>query len=277
LSRELVHSTKQYGEHKLRKRDSRLQPTVLRPIELASFIQRLLEHHAPPTNLIICSTEDAFLGQLNASTEYEIQQERQEAANEGLEPERVQRIASRSHPLAIATIHQISTSRTITVTFCSTLPQLQAYLAVHGVLKSSDLGRDDTGIQSTGFPTLALLNPLQLHRDTSSFSAQGLSRTFASAVEAAVRAGQKLLIVECPSTVPRTVVETTEHEDSGDDDQGMLDAGTGHEESGETRDPWEQQVAILNVTTKSFGAGERGWVGRTVKIRRVVERWCVFE
>jgi hypothetical protein len=258
------------------RRDTQPQPTVLHPIELASFIQRLLEHHAPPTNLIICSTEDAFLWQLNASTEYEIEQERQEAANEGLEPERVQRIASRSHPLAIATIHQISTSRTITVTFCSTLPQLQAYLAVHGVQKTAHLGRDDTGIQRTGLPTLALLNPLQLHRGTSSFSAQGLSRTFASSVEAAVRAGQKLLIVECPSRVPETVVETTEHEDFGDDDQGMLDAGVGHDESGETRDPWEQQVAILNVTTKSFGAGERGWVGRTVKIRRVVERWCVF-
>ena len=40
--------------------------------------------------------------------------------------------------------------------------------------------------------------------------------------------------------------------------------------------PWEEEVSILNVTTKSFGAGERGWVGRTVTVRAVVGRWCVF-
>ena len=32
----------------------------------------------------------------------------------------------------------------------------------------------------------------------------------------------------------------------------------------------------MNVTTKSFGAGGPGWVGRTVTVRRVAERWFVF-
>ena len=40
--------------------------------------------------------------------------------------------------------------------------------------------------------------------------------------------------------------------------------------------PWDEEVSLLNVTTKSFGAGERGWVGRTVRVRAVVGRWCGF-
>lgn len=41
-------------------------------------------------------------------------------------------------------------------------------------------------------------------------------------------------------------------------------------------DPWDQQLSMLNVTTKTFGVGERGWVGRTVSVRQVAERWCEF-
>lgn len=40
--------------------------------------------------------------------------------------------------------------------------------------------------------------------------------------------------------------------------------------------PWDEQLSILNVTTKTFGVGDRGWVGRTVSIRQVAERWCEF-
>jgi len=39
-------------------------------------------------------------------------------------------------------------------------------------------------------------------------------------------------------------------------------------------DPLEEQVAILNVTTRSFGAGERGWAGRTVKLRSLYLGWA---
>ncbi|KAF2428284.1 hypothetical protein EJ08DRAFT_592359 [Tothia fuscella] len=209
----------------------RYQPTVLYPTELSTFIQYILDHHTPPTNLIICSSQDMFLAQLQASISH----------SKDIEP-------SRKHDLLIPTIHQLANSRTINVTFCATLAQLQAYLGVYGMNKSAvSPAEPRKGVFNSGPPTLALLNPLQLHKETSSFSAQGLSRTFASAIEAASRSNQKLLIMECPSRV-------------------TPDAN-----------PWDQEIAILNVTTKSFGAGERGWVGRTVKVKDVVGRWCTFE
>lgn len=113
-----------------------------------------------------------------------------------------------------------------------------------------------------------LLNPIGLHRKTTDFSGQGLSKTFAAAVEAAHRSGRHLIIAEClegkEAAIPQEDIE--QYED-GQEAEGRIS----------NSDPWEEEVSILNVTTKSFGAGERGWVGRTVKIRRVAERWCHFE
>jgi hypothetical protein len=244
----------------------RHRPTVLHPIELASFIQYLLAHHTAPTNLIVCSSQDEFLAQLQASIIYEKDLERLKAEEADLSIEKVARIASRAHDLLIPTIHQLSTSRTITVTFCATLAQLQAYLGVYK--KTTDDHAQKVGGLGRDVPILALLNPLALHKETSSFSAQGLSRSFASAVEAASRSNQKLIVVECPSRVPRSHTVTDEDDDEEMSGLSRLNHGV---------DPWDQQVPILNVTTKSFGAGERGWVGRTVLARRVLARWFVFE
>ncbi|KXL42755.1 hypothetical protein M433DRAFT_30196, partial [Acidomyces richmondensis BFW] len=84
---------------------------------------------------------------------------------------------------------------------------------------------------------LVILNLLQLHRPTSAFSVQGVNRTFSVAVEAAHHTNSRLVLA----------------------------------------DVWDEEVSILNVTTKSFRSSERGWVGRTVKLRTIAERWCIFK
>jgi hypothetical protein len=261
---------------------SPLHPTALTSTTLPGFLQNLLENHIAPTKLIVCASETTFIRQLHASTEAEKAQQAQEAdaEAEGLDPAKAQRIASSIHPLAIPTIHQIFTTRTVNVTFCETLAQLQAYLSVYGI-RNSEIGYD-TGNSNhrqdggNDVPILGLLCAIQLHRGTASFSAQGLSRTLASAVEAAHRAGQKLVLIEYPSML--LPPEAGEDEDK---DEDMFDDGrTNLEEDltpGQEKSIWEEQLAILNVTTKSFGAGERGWVGRTVKVRKVVGRWCEFK
>jgi hypothetical protein len=246
------------------------KPTVLQPSELAAFIQYLLARHAPPTHLIICSSQEVFLAQLQASIAHTKDLERAEAEERGQSSDKVSRSVSRAHDLLIPTIHQLSTSRTIAVTFCATLAQLQAYLGIYGVKKTTEPVHKRLETLGECVPTLALVNPLAIHKETSSFSAQGLSRTFASAVEAATRSEQKLIIVECPSRVPRAPTDA-------DEDDEIVPVGGGLAHLNDGVEPWDQQVPILNVTTKSFGAGERGWVGRTVLARRIVERWCVFE
>jgi hypothetical protein len=253
-------------------RAGKLDPIVLQASELAAFVQRLLAHHAPPTNVIVCSSQEVFFAQLQASIIRAKEVECTEAQEAGASYEKVSRIASRAHELLIPTINQLLTSRTISVTFCATLAQLQAYLGVYGVKKTTE--PVDEGLQASkgSVPTLAMINPLAIHKQTSSFSAQGLSRTFASAVEAARRSKQKLVIVECPCQLLRHPTDTDEGED-----EEVIPVEGGLALLNDDVEPWNQQVPILNVTTKSFGAGERGWVGRTVLARRIAERWCVFE
>ena len=119
---------------------------------------------------------------------------------------------------------------------------------------------------------LAVLNPLALHSSTSEFSAQGLSRTFAAAVEAAERAGVQL------------VVEETEPEDGDEGDEGIHgvegedDLHRGDEEregAGPKKDPWRQQVPFLNGSVR-IGGGERLWAGRMIEVQKVVGKWCRF-
>jgi hypothetical protein len=131
-------------------------------------------------------------------------------------------------------------------------------------------------------PTLALLFMLRLHSDTASNSAQGLSRTFASAVEASVRSKQRLIIVE-PIAEPTPLLDIPMRDElQSDNADADSPEGLDYTESQgaglpEQSDPWDQPVPLLNVTSSRFGAGARGWVGRTVPVRSIAGRWCVFD
>jgi hypothetical protein len=61
-----------------------------------------------------------------------------------------------------------------------------------------------------------------------------------------------------------------EYETGVQGDEDMLDGGL------RITDAWDQDLSMLNITTKTFGAGERAWVGRTVRIRQVAGRWFEF-
>lgn len=106
------------------------------------------------------------------------------------------------------------------------------------------------------FPILGLFNSITLHRPTLEFSAQGISRTMAVAVEAAARAKVKLVIAE---------VGDENHQTRPDVD------GPPHTLI------WEEQVPFLSTTLRTMGAGDEGFMGRTVALRRVVGQWCIFE
>jgi hypothetical protein len=150
------------------------------------------------------------------------------------------------------------------------------------------MARKESEEEEQQHPVLVLLNPLALLAPTPSFSAQGLGRLVAAGVEAVGRAGARLLVVECVGGAgmgQRGVVGEGEGEGEDVDMELGLDEedardGEGVEGRFDSReeDPWEQDIPILNVSARRFGSGggERGWAGRTVKARRVMERWCRF-
>jgi hypothetical protein len=161
------------------------------------------------------------------------------------------------------------------------------WLGVYRGAKVAETGAKGPGTGQRGI--LYIVDMLALHASTAAYSAQGLGRCFAAAVEAAGRAGEGLAVVECvrKASRPETGVGEShdEHMDNdggeraGDDgDERDLDMGEGEARRSE-EDPWEQEVPILNTSMRRLGSGsgERGWAGRTVKVRTVAERWFVFE
>lgn len=239
---------------------------MLDSITTAGFIQYVLDHHAPPSTVVVCSTREVFLEELlNATKAARPATGHEEEEQTGEVPVKDAFPIPPQFLLQAPTLRLLSSSRTIRVTFCPDITHLRAMLAVHAARSATQMVEESR--HAARMPILAVLNPLQLHEPTSAYSAQGLNRTFATAVEAAHHAGQKLVIAEC-STLrsPRMRPESSD---------GFEEAAGDTEAAPET--PWDREVSILNVTTKSFGAGERGWVGRTVRIRKVAERWCTFE
>lgn len=250
-------------------------PVVVKTAEIADFIQCLIRRAVPRSRLVICAEEEDFLHQVLASLSFV--QNNDEASNDGeadFNHTSERRQPTRRHPLLIKTLRQIYNSRNINVTFCPSIDVLRAFLASYG--RSELEGKEDKESSTTNTASvsdasfLVLLNPLALHSGTPNFSAQGLSRTFASAVDAAFAVSQRLIITECPSRVrTRHVYEHDDHE--------IHDASSPIGDEDEDIDPWDQDIPLLNSTTRSFGAGSRAWAGRTVTPRQVVARWCVSE
>jgi hypothetical protein len=237
-------------------------PLVLEGISLLDFVQYILKTHAEPSTIIICSTNESFLQQLH------------DALTSNTHADHDSGNTPQQQLWTTPTLRLLASSRTVKLAFCPELAHLRAYLAAYAHRTWMEL--DDSVSTSTSrrlTRTLAILNPIALHRPTSAFSAQGFNRTLAVAVEAAYHTRSRLVLAEIPSTRPAGV-----YGDLYDSPDSVLEGELHDAAAGElASNPWDDEVSILNVTTKSFGAGERGWVGRTVKVRAVVGRWCVFQ
>ncbi|KAF2083141.1 hypothetical protein K490DRAFT_52428 [Saccharata proteae CBS 121410] len=246
-------------DHRGRSNENDTKPTVLHPTTLPAFIQHILDTHAPPTTLIICASRATFLQQLLHACKH---------SSEPQIPDEDDNINT-AHSLLVPTLHLLSTCCTVNVAFCPTLESLRAYLSVYPAGGAPPRNFNAPSLspppKEHNRSLLALLNPIALHRETTAFSAQGLSRTMAAAVEAAEAAGQKLVVGECAVAVKAGTASVNLQHDS------RIQSTT------PPPDLWAEEISILNVATKSFGAGERGWVGRTVSLRRVVGAWCSFE
>lgn len=246
-------------------------PLVLEDVSLTDFVRYVLDHHEGPSTLVVGSTKQDLLDSFRDTAERQVRSNeplssRSESPSVMHDHFATHRAASSQDAWTAPTLRMLATSRTVKVVFCPDITHLRAYLATHAV----QFYGNHTSSEADSKRLLALLNPVTTHQSTSAFSAQGLNRTFSGAVEAAYASGSRLIIAECDNSASRhrrnldTSVETLDPE--------VLDAAQQLVMS-----VWDEELSILNVTTKSFGAGERGWVGRTVRVRDVAGRWCHFE
>lgn len=272
-----------------------MQPLVLESITLSVLLETIIQHHADESEIIICSSRASFLdkisradapsacdqaderhapddpdlldgtevhepgGRISARVRGEVEHAAQPDAM--IEDISSAQSVTGMHSLAAMSLQILSATRDVRVSFCPDLSHLLAHL--------SNLSIQFPNTHPASAPgeppvverrILAIVNLIDVHKPTSSYSVQGLNKTFAAARDVAFALGAQLLIAECPLTRPRNL--------SASDEMHASDVhATG---------PWDEQVSMLNVTTKTFGVGESGWVGRTVPIRVVAERWCRF-
>lgn len=195
---------------------------------MTDFLRQILYHNeAHSSTLLVCSTRVHFLEQLVAAIR---------VADGNTASERSQ--------LLTKTIGLLSQSSKIKLVFCPTLENLRAYISVLSMANTESQ-------ESNRRPLLGVLNLLTLHRSTSEFSAQGLSRTLAAAVEVTARQGVDLVLCEC------------------------LDADAAEGTDGEREALWSVQVPLLNQTART-GIEESTGRGGNVTVKRVAQRWFEF-
>lgn len=274
-----------------------MQGVILESITQTTFMESILQSQCSAATLIICATQQEwqtrYLDELQHSNGSRPQATAAAAAAASSPPPAQQDAADvphaatsspsprRSLPLLQPTLQRLCAASKVKVVFCANLPQLHAYLSVLTTRGESSISGTDTPARTTGAGAgprlLAVWDLVKLHRPTLAFSAQGLNKTFAALVDAAQNLGARLLVAdsEFESDNGEEPPPPPDQNHIGNDQHGADVSSAPHPQSHENRiSVWDEQVSMLNVTTKTFGVGESGWVGRTVTIREIAERWC---
>ncbi|KAL2862360.1 uncharacterized protein BJX67DRAFT_298798 [Aspergillus lucknowensis] len=195
---------------------------------VTDILQYALDQDRSSIILIVCTTRDSFLKQLLATV-------------------RLQSTETTSHHhLLTKSLGLLSRSHAIKTVFCPTLEHLRAYLSA-GLQYQAPVTYQQRKLRSL----LAIVNPLSLHHPTREFSAQGLSRTLANAVEASYRADMDIVLCECQDALS---LESAEH--------------------GEAL--WNVDVPLLSDSIR-LETEASSWTGQAVPVKRVVQRWFQFE
>jgi hypothetical protein len=205
-------------------------PLALPPALLHELLQFIIQHHIPPSTLIVCASRSSFLESLSAT----------------LPPDTLEK----------ATIQQIHRSRTINTVFCPSVQHLRAYLATFSAKEFRERCNEVEGMvyecKGSMPKLLMVIGLVGVHRASAEWSAQGIGRTMAVAVEAAYRENLRLVVSETPMEGEKTEVN---------------------------EDLWEEQIPFLSgavVRASGDGTRNQSWLGQMTSLRKVLGRWCIF-
>jgi hypothetical protein len=157
-------------------------PVFLSPLLPTEFLTLIINQASYPTTLIICSSRADFVNALQDSLDGQDLGETNPAKQ-----------------LLSTPLHQIAVTRHIRIVFTTTVSHLRAFLATFRGQDSKipPLSFDSslqTGRQRA--PLLLVYGLLDLHRNTSEWTARGLSNTTAAFVEQAHRHGFQAVVIE---------------------------------------------------------------------------------
>ncbi|POS81101.1 hypothetical protein DHEL01_v200517 [Diaporthe helianthi] len=233
-----------------------LTPLILSPALPSELLTYIIRRHEYPTTLIVCSSQAEFLESLLSDAQKALP-----AAGENGQESALSSLLS-------SPLYQVAITRHIRIIFVPTVSHLRACLSVFNTKDSkvppppvpANPGRARTP------PLLLVYGFLAMHRDTSEWSAQGISSTAANLVETATRVGLRAVIVDPPQVVMQSE-DGAEAPGPGAGD-GLL--GTGMEQT-----TLSEEVPVLSASARRAGAhlDNADWTGRTVTVARVLGRW----
>ncbi|KAL7783992.1 hypothetical protein V8C43DRAFT_293326 [Trichoderma afarasin] len=240
-------------------------PIVLSPSTPSELLQYIISRHRYPTTILIGWPKQTFIEGLveDVALQLSLQQDPSSTTTaadvtaESIKEDKPQteppdNSSSILHPLQRKTLLQTAISRHIRLLFIPSTTHLRAYLGTFSASESKipppDLsGLDDSDPRcKTETPLLLAYGFLELHREGTEWSAQGIGTTAAYLVEAAARNSVRAAIAE-----PR-----------GARGHQLLD------------DFLDEKVPILSGTAVR---DDGSWSGRTVPVRAVLSRWFEFE
>ena len=215
--------------------------TALSFHSVADFINYLRRNHEAPSTLLLCSTRDHIVRDIQASL---LRESLDSVADNDEEPNE-----ANPHHLLVNSIGVIASSCTIQIRYIPTLTCLRAYLTAYQPIYDTS----SNGTWDPARPTLAIWGFIKLHRATADFTAQGLLRSLTLAVETAHNTRQDLIIAEPPIG---TCVD--------DDGNDAADTPTS---------PWREQVPLLSGSVRVEGS-KRVLAGQNLEIGHLMQKWC---
>lgn len=248
-------------------------PQALPPALPSELLEYVLSHQTYPTTLIICQPRASFLTSLNSVDITSPQRPEPPLAqdeSEGPPPEE----PPRRHNLLIPTLHQIATSRHINLVFIPTLSHLRAYLTAFPPPASDPPPEQKFDKLGRQVPLLVVYGLVELHRDTSEWSAQGLSNSVSNLVEAGWRSEKGVVVTEDRGLDEEYYGAMLE----GEEEEAEIEGSVEERKRKQVCRVWEQKVPILNGSVRRAGldSEDGAWSGRTVEVGRIFGRWFRF-
>lgn len=153
--------------------------------------------------------------------------------------------------------------------FIPTVSHLRAYLAAFSGMENEG-GQKEVLLDKPGkeVPLLVVYGIVDLHRDSSEWSAQGLGNSMSSLVEAGWRTRRKIVALEDKGL-------DGQHGEVGVDEEDDEAVSRRWKQSCKV---WEQKLPMLNGSVRRAGmdSEDGAWSGRTIEVGRIFARWFVF-
>lgn len=232
-------------------------PLILSPALPSELLAHIIQHETYPTTLLICSPRAEFLASLMDDI-----WNPQTYPDAPTDPSSLPAATT----LLAAPLYQVAVARHIRLVFIPTVSHLRAYLSVFSPADSKVPSPPPTSTLARGSgkkqPLLMVYGFLGLHRDTSEWSAQGISATAAALVDVALKCGLRAVVVDAPGPAVR--------EESAEGGKGMSVVNEGG-----AKTMLAEEVPLLSASVVRAGGDldDAAWTGRKVSLGRVLGRW----